>query len=414
MISVKEEELRKLVLYAYLNSSYWKKIFDEKKLNPYNFTTNDLSLLPTISKTTLQLNLTDMICAERSKIVDYVCTSGTTSSPVNIPLTDNDLERLAQNEYQSLLNTGATKNDVFQICTTLDKQFMAGLAYFLGIRKLGAGIIRLGVCSAESHWNSILNIKPTYLIAVPSFVLKLISYAIENGIDLQKSSVKKIICIGENIRDFNFELNSIGKEITKKWDVALFSTYASTEMATAFTECKYGNGGHHNPDLLIIELLDDNNLPVDFGEVGELTITTLGIEGLPLIRYKTGDICIIHNEPCKCGRSSQRISPIIGRTSHRIKYMGTTLYPSAIFDILSKFNQINDYLIIIEKSELDTDQFSIYISIEGKSLINRITEAIRTVIRVRPEIKVYKSLSTIRKRYKLDNKRKLTRVIDLR
>ncbi len=94
--------------------------------------------------------------------------------------------------------------------------------------------------------------------------------------------------------------NTLGKKISERWpEIKLYSTYASTEMATSFTECEYGLGGHHHPDLIIVEFLDEKDNPVNPGEPGEVTITTLGVEGMPLLRFKTGDICIAHEEPCQ-------------------------------------------------------------------------------------------------------------------
>ena len=173
---------------------------------------------------------------------------------------------------------------------TLDRQFMAGMAYYSGIRKLGAGIIRVGPGVPSLQWETIFRLKPTVLVAVPSFILKLIQWADEHQIDMASSSVKKAICIGENIRQADFSLNLLGKKITDAWDIKLFSTYASTEMQTAFTECEAGRGGHHQPDLVIVELLNEQDQPVLAGEAGEVTITTLGVEGMPLLRYKTGDL----------------------------------------------------------------------------------------------------------------------------
>lgn len=410
----KQKKLRELATYVYQNSAYWKKVFDQRGLNADSFGAETLMQLPVITKDVLQENLKEMICADRSEVIDYVCTSGTTSKPVHIPLTNNDLERLAYNEYKSILRTGASKEDVFQICTTLDKQFMAGMAYFLGLKKLGAGIIRLGVESLEMHWKTIFELKPTYLIAVPSFVVKLLSYAKNNNIDYSNSSVQKIICIGENIRDVDFNLNTIGKRITELWDVQLFSTYASTEMATAFTECISGNGGHHNEDLLIIELLDQKNDPVKQGEIGELIITTLGIEGLPLLRYKTGDLCKIHTEACACGETSARVSPIIGRTAQRIKYKGTTLFPASIFEILYRFLFVKDAIVLIEKDEYENDAVTIHLALLENNDLSTLKEAIKAAIRVVPKIVTHESLIQLRKKFKLNQKRKLTKVIDLR
>lgn len=84
-------------------------------------------------------------------------------------------------------------------------------------------------------------------------------------------------------------------------------------MQTAFTECSAGRGGHLNPELVILELIDDEGQPVPPGEIGEVTVTTLGVEGMPLLRYKTGDLCRAYYEPCSCGRHTTRLSPVIGR-----------------------------------------------------------------------------------------------------
>jgi len=160
-----------------------------------------------------------------------------------LALTDADLDRLALNEYNSFKTAGIDEDDIIQLMTTVDRRFMAGLAYFLGARKLGAGIVRVGNGLPELQWDTITNIQPTVIICVPSFILHLITYAEANNIDYKNSSVKKIICIGESIRNSDFTLNTLGKKISQKWDVALYSTYASSEMATAFTECEAFKGG---------------------------------------------------------------------------------------------------------------------------------------------------------------------------
>src|SRR6185436_6673786 len=121
------------------------------------------------------------------------------------------------------------------------------------------------------------------------------------------TSVQKAICIGENIRKTDLTLNILGKKITEAWNIKLYSTYASTEMQTAFTECSEGNGGHYQPELMIVELLDENDQHVKPKEPGEVTITTLDVEGMPLLRYKTGDICTFDDSPCACGRTSLRL-----------------------------------------------------------------------------------------------------------
>ena len=144
--------------------------------------------------------------------------------------------------------------------------------------------------------------------------------------------MKSIVCIGEPVRNADFTLNELGKRITSQWDVKLYSTYASTEMGAAFTECEYGLGGHLHPELLILEVVNEKGKAVKEGEIGEVVITTLGVEGMPLLRYKTGDLCNVYYSPCKCGRHTTRLGPVVGRQQQMIKFKGTTIFPAAIFD----------------------------------------------------------------------------------
>ncbi len=216
--------------------------------------------LPVTTKTDLQERNMDFLCVEREKIIDYITTSGTTGNPITFAVTEEDLERLADNEFASFICAGGSSKDIYQLMLTLDRRFMAGLAYFLGLRKLGAGIIRVGPGNAVLQFDTISRTSPLYWLPFrPS--LKFIEYADKNNIDLSETSVKSAVCIGEPIRDSQFRLNKLGKRITDKWDIKLYSTYASTEMGAAFTECSAGKGCHLNPEMIVVEFLDDHNQP---------------------------------------------------------------------------------------------------------------------------------------------------------
>ena len=265
---------------------------------------------------------------------------------------------------------------------------MAGLAYFLGARKLGAGIIRVGAGIPELQWDSIRKFKPTYLIAVPSFLLKLIEYAEKNNIDQNISSVKGVICIGEQLRDQDFSPNVLSEKIKEKWNIELYSTYASTEMSTAFAECQFQLGGHHHPELIIVEILNDNNESVKEGEEGELVVTTLGVEAMPLLRFKTGDIVKAHYENCECGRNTLRLGPVVGRKKHMIKYKGTTIYPPAMYNLLNDFTEIESYIIEIDNNEIGTDKITIKLGTNefSEDLLSRLKDHFRAKLRVSPII----------------------------
>lgn len=385
-----EEQLPALLDYLKKNSKYYSELF---AVNGIDITSvkslADLQKLPVTTKDELQTHNDDFICVPQNKIIDYITTSGTLGDPVMFPMTDKDLDRLAYNECISFECAGSTKEDVFQLMTTLDKRFMAGLAYFLGIRKLGAGVVRVGGGIPELQWDTIKRINPTAFVTVPSFLLKLIEYAEANNIDYKNTSITKAICIGEALRNQDFTLTTLGQKIHDKWNIKLYSTYASTEMSAAFTECGEGKGGHHHPELVIVEFLDDNNNPVPEGEAGEVTITTLGVEGMPLLRFKTGDLCRYYSEPCSCGRKTIRLGPIVGRTKQMIKYKGTTLYPPALYDILNNIEGVKNYVVEVFTNEIGTDDILIRIGCESipENFEKDIKDHFRAKLRVAPQVK---------------------------
>lgn len=413
---MQQKKLQELLIYLNQYSAFYKELFTTKNINVGDIKTLvDLKKIPVTTKENLQQRNDDFLCVPRNKVIEYSSTSGTLGSPVIIALTENDLNRLAYNEYSSFTCADGSVNEIYQLMLTLDRQFMAGMAYYSGIRKMGAGIIRLGPGVPSLQWETILRLKPTAIVAVPSFIIKLIQFANEHHIDINQSSVKKAICIGENIRNTDFSLSILGKKITDAWNIQLFSTYASTEMQTAFTECREFKGGHSQPDLIIVEILDENDQPVSPGQPGEVTITTLGVEGMPLLRYKTGDICIHFNEPCACGRTSKRLSPVIGRKKQMIKYKGTTLYPPALFDILNEMEEVLEFVAEVYSNEIGTDELVINILPVNSSeeTDRKIRAGLQARLRVSPHVK-YATIQEIHKMQMPEAGRKVIKFIDKR
>ncbi|SDI34559.1 phenylacetate-CoA ligase [Chryseobacterium taeanense] len=411
-----EQKLRELLVYLETHSPFYQKLFKENNINIADIQTlEDLQKIPTTTKNDIQENNDYFFCITPDKIVDYSTTSGTLGDPVTFGLSDNDLERLAYNEAISFACAGIQKGDVVQMITTIDKRFMAGLAYFLGLRKMGASVVRMGPGIPELQWDSIFRYRPKYLITVPSFLLKMIDYAEKHGVDYKNSSVYGAVCIGESIKNQDFTDNILSQKIKEKWNIKLFSTYASTEMSTAFTECEEQIGGHQHPELIITEILDDEGKPVKEGESGELTITTLGVEAIPLLRFKTGDIVKAHYEPCACGRNTMRLGPVIGRKQQMIKYKGTTLYPPAMSDILNDFNNILCYQIVIQSNEIGLDEIIIKISTDSDSetFVNEVRDHFRAKLRVSPKIEMVE-FDVLSKTIFNPNSRKPITFIDLR
>lgn len=413
-----ETKLQATLQYLKEHSAFYQRMFKEQNIAINGIETiEDLRQLPVTTKNDLQKYSEDFICVEKSRIIDYVTTSGTLGDPITFVLTGKDLDRLAYNEYLSFTTAGFTKDDIMQLMTTIDRRFMAGLAYFLGARELGMGVARVGNGIPELQWDTIERIQPTCGIAVPSFLIKLIDFAEKNKIDYNNSSVKKCLCIGESLRKENFELNTLGRRIQEKWSsMQLYSTYASTEMQASFTECDGFCGGHLQPELIIVEFLDDNDNPVGEGESGEVTITTLGVEGMPLLRFKTGDVCYHYTEPCSCGRNTTRLSSVLGRRGQMIKYKGTTLYPPALFDILDNIPHIKNYVVEVFTNDLGTDEILVRVGCDenrSEAFIKEIKDLFRSKVRVAPNI-TFESPEYIAQIQTPPMSRKAVKFIDLR
>ena len=407
--------LQKQISYLYANSPFYKNLFNTHNINPSTIkSVSDLSQIPTTSKTDLDKNNSSFQCVATNKIVEYVTTSGTIGNSIIIALTKNDLDRLAYNEKRSLEIAGVTSNDIVQLTTTLDKMFMAGMAYYTGAISLGASVIRSGISNPSPQWKIISRFNPTVTITVPSFLYKLAKFGSSNNISPNDSSLKKAICIGEPIRNKNFTPNKLQQKINSQWNIELYSTYASTEMMTAFTECRAQKGGHQLPELIIVEILNDNGTPVADGQLGEVTVTPLGVEGTPVLRYQTGDLARAYFDKCECGRNTLRLGPVEGRKNQMIKFKGTTLFPQSIEEVLQSFDEIGNYVIEISKNTIDTDNIRIYIADDlSDQFVKNLKLEFTDNIRVTPEIEKV-STSILAKMLYTEGARKPMKIRDIR
>ena len=391
-----EELLRKQVAFLAAHSAYYQRVFEAERIQPESIRTlEDLHRLPFTEKKDLQLYNRDFLCCPREDIIDFVTTSGTLGDPVTFGCTEKDLQRLAYNERKSFACAGVGKGNVVQLMTTIDKRFMAGMAYFLGLRELGAGVIRVGNGIPELQWDTIKRLQPDTLMCVPSFILRLIEYAEANHIDYRHSSVRRIIGIGEGLRNQDLTLNILGQRIHSLWpEVSLFATYSSTEMGATFSECEHGLGGHVHPELIIVEIIGEDGEEVPDGQVGEVVVTTLGVEGMPLLRFRTGDMAAKLVDRCQCGRWSYRLTPLVGRKNNMIKLKGTTIYPPAINDVLASVDYVSNYVVVVRDSDAGTDEVVVRIGLKNnvnlsnKDIIKDLKDHFRSRLRVAPMIEI--------------------------
>lgn len=375
----------------------------------------DLQQFPCTFKEDIQQYETDFYCADRQLFREFNTTSGTLGQPISIPVTDKDLERLAYNEQLSFEKLGVQPGTGVQLMLTMDRLFMAGMAYYGGLRKIGATVIRTGAGIPQLQWDAIARYRPSTLVAVPSFLLKMLDHADAHHIPYRDCGVRNVLAIGESLKDDHLAYNILYHKIKERWDITLHSTYASTEMQTAFTECEYGCGGHQHTELLVTEIVDEHGMQVPEGTTGEVCITTLGVEAMPLWRYRTGDMARMYYEPCRCGRLSPRISGIRGRKQQMLKIKGTTLYPAAIFDALNN-TPVTDYVVEAYTNVSGQDDIRIYLCSDRGAeigLSSRVTACLQGKLKMTPAL-IWVDEPRIRQLQFPDTGRKQVKFIDNR
>ena len=365
--------------YARRCSPYYRELFTRLPGLPA------LEQIPLLDKSTLSTRNADFLSVPRERVVETVSTSGTTGEPLLWMLTERDLQRLALNEQISFECAGLTSADTALLAVTLDRAFIAGIAYWLGLRELGCGIVRVGPGLPVMVLEMIRRTQPTAIVAVPSFLRIIADKARETGFDITGSSVKKLICIGEPIRDSAFALNTTGRAIEAAWGARAYATYGVTELANSLCECDAGRGGHLHDDMLHIEILDDNGQPVPDGTVGEVVATTFGVEAMPLIRYRTGDCAALYREPCACGRTTPRLGPVVGRKNQKLKVKGTTLFPSALQSVLDEMPGVDAY-VIIARAESDLSD-TIEVVVTGSAALPALRDALQGRTKTAPQLR---------------------------
>lgn len=387
------------------HSPFYRELFRGRKGVP------PLASLPTVDKTVLSGRNLDFLCVPRARIAEIVTTSGTTGKPLLWMLTEPDVHRLAVNEKISFQCAGITPRDTVLVAVALDRCFIAGLAYWQGLRELGCTVVRVGASSSLLVLEMIERLQPTAIVAVPSFLRVIADKAREVGFDLQNCSVKKAVCIGEPIRDSAFKLNPAGARIEKAWGVKAYSTYGVTELANSLCECPAGRGGHLHDEQLHLEILDDAGQLLSPGEIGEVVATTFGVEAMPLIRYRTGDCAALFYEKCPCGRKTPRLGPIIGRKNQKLKFKGTSIFPSTLQLVLEETKNVEAFVIVARTDSGLSD--SIEVLFRGGASTASLREAFQARAKIAPQIR-QASPGEIEKLAMLPEARKRRTFVDLR
>ncbi len=399
--------------YAAERSPFYRELWRAAGLSASDLAPDRLALLPTTCKRDLERQNDDFLAVPPRDVADIVMSSGTTGLPTRVAYTEGDLDRLSYNEWLSFEACGVTADDTTLLTCTLDRCFIAGLAYYLGMRRLGAASIRNGHGTIESHLEVIRRMRPSFLVGVPSFLRRLGLFLDAQGYPAAGAGVRGLVCIGEPLRDRSMRQVPLGADLERIWGAPAYSTYASSETVSSFCECTAQQGGHLHPELAVVEIVDQAGRAVAEGEVGEVVVTPLQVEGMPLVRFRTGDTSFLMTGPCPCGRRTPRLGPILGRLKQMMKVRGTTLYPPAVFAILDGTPGIEEYWVEVSEAGELSDELRVHCAVSGRLDEAEIGRRLQAGLRVSPEV-VIEPLESVREVVYPASLRKPVRFLDRR
>ncbi|MFI3266895.1 MAG: phenylacetate--CoA ligase [Rikenellaceae bacterium] len=356
---------------------------------------DDLSKLPFTTKDDLRSNYPFGLVAQnmRNNIVRLHSSSGTTGNPTVICHSQHDLDQWANRVARCLYMVGLRQGDVFQN-TSGYGMFTGGLGFQYGAEALGALTVPAAAGNTMRQIKFITDFGTNAIHAIPSYASRLYEGFLEQGIDINNLKLHTLIIGAEPHTDEQ------RKRIERTLNVKAYNCFGMSEMSgpgVAF-ECQYQNGLHLWEDCYIMEIIDPDTLePVEDGEIGELVLTTLDRDAMPLIRYRTRDLTRIITGQCECGRTHRRIDRLKGRSDDMFIVKGVNIFPMQIEKILLQFKELSsNYLITIsskntndeilvevELSDLFTDDFS-----KLQQLTQQIVRNLKDEILLTPKVKL--------------------------
>ncbi|MDD3127579.1 MAG: AMP-binding protein [Candidatus Izemoplasmatales bacterium] len=374
--------------YAAANSPYYKEYYRAYDI-PFHMVKNlmDIDELPFTDKNEMTGQNYNFRASLDSDICDISFTSAVTGkTPTMMMMTHSDMARLAYSSECAYRNAGVTQQDTVLLCAVTEKCYLGGIGSYLGGLRTGARMVRCGVQDVAYIWNLIQSVGPSVVVAAPSLMLKVAEFAARLGKDPSYAGIKKIIAITEAVRDFKLDPLPLTEKLEALWESSIYSSYFSSELAASFCECQFRQGVHINPELALVEILDEHNRPVRDGDAGELVITPFGIKGTPLIRFRTGDITCLRTEKCFCGQTTPRLGPILGRKKQAITLKGVKLFPNTILAVLEGMDYFYGGYIEVKRSFDNSDAVTLFIALNDSTDIESIRGDIEKHIKVAPNI----------------------------
>ncbi len=391
-------QLRRLKSVAekvYKNVPFYHRKFQEAGVAPEDIKSlEDISRLPTTRKQDLRDNYPfGLFAVPQEEVVRVHASSGTTGKPTVVGYTAKDIETWADLMARDFVMVGVEKKDIFQNAVNYGF-FTGGLGVHYGIERMGAMAVPSGVGNTERQLEIMMDFGVTVLHCTPSYALYLAETAKARGV-VDKLNLR-IGCFGAEPWS-----DESRRELEEALNIKAYDSYGLSEMmgpGVAF-ECQEQDGLHIWEDHFLIEILDKNEQPCAPGEPGELVITSLTKEAMPLIRYHTGDVTYIMEGKCSCGRTSRKLHRFLGRADDMLIVRGINVFPSQIEDVLVGIPEIGSYFqVIVDRKKHGLDEISIQVELKDEAFTGELSdlariqkkteERLKSVLNVRSKIEL--------------------------
>ena len=409
------QRLKSVVEKVYKNVPFYEKKFKQAGITPEDIKSlKDLAKLPTTKKQDLRDNYPfGLFAVPLEEVVRVHASSGTTGKPTVVGYTAKDIETWSDLMARDFVMVGVKKGDIFQNAVNYGF-FTGGLGVHYGIERMGAMAVPSGVGNTERQLEIMMDFAVTVLHCTPSYALYLAETAKARGV-VDRLRLR-IGCFGAEPWS-----DESRKELEDTLHIKAYDSYGLSEMmgpGVAF-ECQEQNGLHIWEDHFLIEILDENEQPSAPGEPGELVITSLTKEAMPLIRYHTGDVTYIMEDKCPCQRTSRKLHRFLGRADDMLIVRGINVFPSQIEDVLVSIPEIGNYFqVVVDRKKHGLDEISIQVELKDEAFTGELTDLAR--IQKKTEEKI-KSVLNVRSKIELVEKGSIPRtagkskkVVDLR
>ncbi len=389
--ALQEKKLRQLVDTVYRSSHFYRKRFKEAGVKPENIKSlEDVTKLPFTFKKDLRDNYpTNMFCVPLNQVVRFHVSSGTTGKPTVVGYTRGDVDCWTTSLARALTACGLGRNDIIQVSYGYGL-FTGGLGLHYGAEEIGASVIPMGVGNTERQIELMMDLKATAIACTPSYLLHMNEVAKKMGVSVKDDTCLKAAILGAE----PWSLES-RKRIETSMGIKAYDIYGTSELSgPLFTECEEQNGIHVWADHFLVEVIDKNGDPVKDGQRGEMVVTTLSKEALPLIRYRIGDITILNNKECECGRTHPRIMRILGRADDMLIIRGINVFPSQIESVLLTIPEVGEHFQIVAERNGELDELTVRVEVTKAAFSDKLADLMKLEKKIGYELQKVLNLAT--------------------